>query len=90
MRGNATCERLVGTLRRELLDPVMILGETHLHAVLTDYVSGALGPAAPGHAQRVPNDEPDAPRTTVTDVDRQQIHRKPLLGGLINEYAQAA
>lgn len=36
-RMNAVCERLVGTLRRELLDRVLILGEEHLHAVLTGY-----------------------------------------------------
>jgi len=34
---NATCERLVGTLRRELLDRVLILGAQHLHAILTGY-----------------------------------------------------
>ena len=36
-RMNATCERLVGTLRRELLDRMLILGEAHLRAVLTEY-----------------------------------------------------
>ena len=35
-RMNATCERLVGTLRREIPDRVLILGETHLRTVLTE------------------------------------------------------
>ena len=43
-----------------------------------------------GIAQRVPDDEPDAPRATVTGIDTQQIRRKPVLGRLINEYTRAA
>jgi len=43
-----------------------------------------------GIAQHVPDDEPDAPRATVTGIDTQQIRRKPVLGGLINEYTRAA
>ena len=42
-----------------------------------------------GIAQRVPEDE-RALRATVTDIDTQQISRKPVLGGLINEYSRAA
>ena len=88
---NATCERLAGTLRRELLDRVLIFSEQHLRAVLTDYQTH-YNTARPhqGIAQRVPDDELDAARTTVTDVDSQQIRRKPILGGLINEYSHAA
>ena len=29
-------------------------------------------------------------RATVIDIDIRQIHRKPILGGLINEYTYAA
>ena|SRR5450755_4589249 len=38
----------------------------------------------------VPADEPDARHATVTDVGTRQIRRKPVLNGLINEYAHAA
>ena len=90
-RMNAICERLVGTLRRELLDRVLILGERHLRAVLTEY-QAHYNTARPhqGIAQRVPDDERDTPRRAVTDLDTQQIRRKPVLNGLINEYTHAA
>jgi putative transposase len=88
---NATCERLIGTLRRELLDRMLILGERHLRAVLAEYHLH-YNTARPhqGIAQRVPDGEHDALRTPVTDVDRQRIRRKSVLGGLINEYTHAA
>ena len=90
-RMNAICERLVGTLRRELLDRVLILGEAHLRAVLAGY-QAHYNTARPhqGIAQRVPDDERGTRRATVTDVDERQIRRKPVLNGLINEYARAA
>jgi transposase InsO family protein len=36
---NAYAERLIGTLRRECLDHVLIFGERHLHRILTAYSS---------------------------------------------------
>ncbi len=81
---NAICERLVGTLRRELLDRVLILGEGHLYAVLAEYqVHYNTARPHQGIAQRVP----DGGHLTVADL---YVLRKPVLGGLINQYARAA
>jgi putative transposase len=90
-RMNAICERLVGTLRRELLDRVLILGEGHLRALLAEYqVHYNIARPHQGIAQRVPDGKHDGGHITVTDLDRERILRKPVLGGLINEYAHAA
>jgi len=90
-RMNAICERLAGTLRRELLDRVLILGEAHLLTVLAGY-QVHYNTARPhrGIAQRVPNGEHDGGHLTAAGLDRERIHRKPVLGGLINEYSRAA
>jgi putative transposase len=89
-RMNATCERLVGTLRREILDRVLILGQTHLCAVLTEYQEH-YNTARPhqGIEQRVP-DEHDERRIDAADLDNERIHRRSVLNGLINEYTHAA
>jgi len=69
---------------------VLILGATHLRAVLTDY-GAHYNTARPhqGIAQRVPAAERDTHPATVTDIDTRQIRRKPILNGLINEYERA-
>jgi hypothetical protein len=36
-QANAICERLVGTLRPELLDRMLICNQVHLHAMLAEY-----------------------------------------------------
>ena len=40
---NAICERVIGTLHRELLDRLLILGERHLALVLREYLIPATG-----------------------------------------------
>ena len=90
-RMNATCERLLGTLRRELLDRMLILSEAHLRAVLIEY-QGYYNSARPhqGIAQRVPDAGRGAPQAAMTGLDIERIRRKPVLSGLINEYMHAA
>jgi putative transposase len=87
---NAICERLIGTLRREVLDRTLILGQVHLRAVLAEYQEH-YNTARPhqGIGQRVP-DPGLAPRAAAADTGTCQIRRKPVLGGLINEYERAA
>ncbi len=89
-RMNAICERLIGTLRREVLDRTLILNQVHLRAVLAEYQEH-YNTARPhqGIDQRVPDPGP-APRGTAADTGTCQIRRKPVLGGLINEYERAA
>ena len=62
-RRNAICERLVGTLRRELPGRVLILGEAQLRAVLTEYQTH-YNTARPrqGIARHVPDADRDTPR----------------------------
>jgi putative transposase len=69
---------------------MLIPGGQYLHAVLTEY-QARYNTARPhqGIAQRAPADDCNAPRATVTDIDTRQIRRKPVLGGLVNEYTYA-
>jgi putative transposase len=90
-RMNAICERLVGTLRRELLDRVLIPGEAHLRTVLAEYqVHYITARPHQGIGRRIPDGEHDGGHITVADLGDGRIHRKPVLGGLINEYSRAA
>ena len=90
-RMNATCERLLGTLRRELLDRMLILSEAHLRAVLTEY-QVRYNTARPhqGIAQRIPGCDREVPGVMAVSLDGQRIRRKSILNGLINEYSRAA
>jgi hypothetical protein len=55
-----------------------------------DYALGTALAAEAATERRSANSERGAPRATVTDIDTQQIRRKPVLNGLINEYMHAA
>ena len=61
-RANAICERIIGTLRREVLDRLLIVNEHHLRQVLIEYLlryntarpHRALGQLAPHQAHTSP------------------------------------
>jgi transposase InsO family protein len=85
-RANSFAERFVGTLRRECLDHVLILGERHLRKVLAEYVRHYSG-HRPHQSleQKPPLRQPGYP----IDISAQIEHRH-VVGGLINEYRRAA
>jgi putative transposase len=88
MRGNATCERVIGILRRELLDRTLILGERHLALVLREYLIHYNRHRPHQSRQRRP---PEIETQPVRDVaDLRSIRRRPVVTGLINEYHHAA
>ena len=88
-RANAICERIIGILRRELLDRLLIVNEHHLRQVLTEYLPHyntarphqALGQLAPAQADTRP------PQINLAEY---RIRRKQVLGGLTHEYQIAA
>jgi transposase InsO family protein len=85
-RANCFAERVVLTVRTELTDRILIFGERHLRRVLAEY-SVHYNAQRPHRAQRL---RPPRPEQTVPDLGHERIRRRPILGGLINEYEPAA
>jgi putative transposase len=85
-RANCFAERFVLTVRTELTDRTLIFGERHLRTVLAQYGAHYNG-RRPHRALRLGTPRPDHP---APDLGRQRIRRRPILGGLINEYERAA
>ena len=85
-RANCFAERFVLTARTELTDRILIFGERHLRSVLTRYGAHYNG-RRPHRALQLRPPRPDHP---APHRDRQQIKRRSVLGGLINEYERAA
>jgi transposase InsO family protein len=86
-RANAIAERFVGSVRRELLDRILIINQRHAAVVLSEYAEHynnrrphrALGQAAPLR--------PLPQRTTSATTG---VRRRDRLGGLLHEYQQVA
>lgn len=88
---DAICERLIGTLRREGLDRVLVVNEAHLRVVLDEYAThDNIAHLHQGVEQRVPDHVHDTPAARVIDLETARIRRRPALGGIASEYHVAA
>jgi transposase InsO family protein len=85
-RANAYAERFVLTARTEGTDRMLILSEQHLRRVLSEYARHYNG-RRPHRALQLRPPRSDRP---VVDRTHERIKRRPVLGGLINEYERAA
>ena len=81
---------MIGTLRRELLDRILIVNQRHLRRIFTDYLHHfnaarphqALAQLTPAQAETQP--------PPVTNLTSHQVRRRPILNGLTSEYYIAA
>jgi putative transposase len=88
-RANAICERMIGTLRREVVDRLLIVNEHHLRQVLTEYVLHYN--AARPHLTLGQLALAQAPtRPPQINLAEHRIRRNQVLSGLIHEYQIAA
>ena len=85
-RANSYAERFVGTLRRECLDHMLILGERHLCGVLTEYVRHYNSHRPHQDLQQEPPLRESGHAVDIT----ARIERRQVLGGLTSEYRRAA
>jgi putative transposase len=85
-RANAYAERFVLTARSEVTDRMLTFSERHLRRVLAEYETHYNG-RRPHRSRQLCPPQPDHP---IADLSREQIDRRPVLGGLINEYQRAA
>jgi putative transposase len=85
-QANSYAERFVLTARSEVTDRILVLSERHLRTVLAEYEAHYNG-RRPHRSRQLRPPRPDHP---VADLSQQRIKRRPVLGGLINEYERAA
>ena len=84
---NAYAERWVGTVRREVLDRMLIVGCWQLRSVLAEYVDHYNGHRPHRALRQVP---PLGLGESAVVVPAGRVVRRDRLGGLIHEYAQVA
>ena len=82
-RANAIAERVIGTLRRECLDHLLVLNEQHLRVVLREFVRYY-------NADRPHRSLALEPPQPALQLGTGPIRARPVLGGLHHVYERAA
>jgi putative transposase len=85
-RMNAIMERWVGSVRRELLDRILIVSERHLRKVLTEY-EAHFNTHRPHRALDQARPLQELPDPVDADI---KVIRRDRLGGILHEYTQVA
>ncbi|WP_418346724.1 integrase core domain-containing protein [Streptomyces fodineus] len=88
-RMNAHCERVIGSIRREALDHVLILNGAHARHVLTAYERHCNDHRPHQARNRRPPDADQQP-ITVHELEGRRLLRTRILSGVINESRYAA
>src|SRR6516164_8144804 len=85
---NPFVERYGGTLRRELLDHVVVLNEEHLKRLLKEFIEGYYHRARPHQGLHGDTPVPSAETEPVADASR--LVSIPVVGGLHHRYIRVA
>ncbi|MER7793310.1 integrase core domain-containing protein [Streptomyces sp. NPDC097640] len=88
-RMNAQCERVIGTLRREVLDHLLIWNETHARQILDSYAQHYNRHRPHQARAQLPPLAHEHPKPMSDPTTHRLLHTR-ILGGVINEYRYAA
>jgi hypothetical protein len=89
-RMNAHCERIMGSIRCEMPDHVLIVNEAHARQVLAAYRRHCNTHRPRQARQQLLPDAKERPDATVRDLDARRVLWTRILGGVISEYCSIA
>ncbi|MTV49618.1 transposase [Heliobacillus mobilis] len=86
---NPYAERVIGTLRQELLNHIIPVTEKHLHYLLKEYIQGYYNPHRTHQGIHGQTPIP-SPTYLPTTVAKTKLKSTPVLSGLYHSYKKAA